>query len=87
MFTLVEFCSSNMLKGTEELYQTLEADPEIDVLDYGCLGHCGLCSKAFFVLVEGKIVSATTPEKLLEKIYGRIDKLKKEEESWFEDLS
>ncbi|WP_411843580.1 YuzB family protein [Salinicoccus sp. HZC-1] len=87
MFTLVEFCSSNMLKGTEDMYKTLDEDPEIDVLDYGCLNNCGLCSKAFFVLVEGQIVSATTPEKLLEKIYKRIDKLKKEEESWFEDLS
>jgi len=51
------------------------------------VGHCSLCSKAFFVLVEGKIVSATTPEKLLEKIYRRIDKLNIEQEAWLEDLS
>lgn len=86
MFTLIEFCSSNMLKGTEDLYKTLDADPEIDVLDYGCLYNCGLCSKAYYVLVDGKIVSATTPDKLLEKIYQRIDKNKQEEEALFEDL-
>lgn len=87
MFTLVEFCSSNMLKGTEEVYRTLDDDPEIDVLDYGCLNNCGLCSKAFFVLVDGEIVSAMTPDKLLEKIYKRIDRNKQEMEEWTEDLS
>lgn len=86
MFTLIEFCSSNMLKGTEDLYKTLDSDPEIDVLDYSCLGNCGLCSKAYYVMVDGKIVSATTPEKLLEKIYQRIDRNKQEEDAWFEDL-
>ncbi|GAA3728686.1 MULTISPECIES: DUF1450 domain-containing protein [Salinicoccus] len=87
MFTLVEFCSSNMLKGTEDIYQKLDEDPGIDVLDYGCLNNCGLCSKAFFVLVDGEIVSAMTADKLLEKIYKRIEKNNEKLEKEFDDLS
>lgn len=87
MFTLVEFCSSNMLKGTEAVYRTLDEDPEIDVLDYGCLNNCGLCSKAFFVLVDGEIVSAMTPEKLLEKVYRRIEKNQSQTSDWIDDLN
>ncbi|GAB3064798.1 DUF1450 domain-containing protein [Salinicoccus sesuvii] len=87
MFTLVEFCSSNMLKGTEAVYRELDENPEIDVLDYGCLNNCGLCSKAFFVLVDGEIVSAMTPDKLLEKIYKRIERNQNEVSDWMDDLN
>lgn len=36
MNPIVEFCISNMARGSEVVYQTLENDPGVDVLDYGC---------------------------------------------------
>ena len=35
MFPLVEFCISNMAKGGDYVYDKLESDPEVDVLEYG----------------------------------------------------
>jgi uncharacterized protein YuzB (UPF0349 family) len=78
MFTIAEFCSANMLKGTEEVYRALDADPEIDAVDYECTNNCGLCSKTFFVLIDGEIVAAKTKEDLLKKAYKRIEKNKQE---------
>ena len=37
MFPLVEFCISNMAKGSDVVFEKLENDPNIDVLEYGCL--------------------------------------------------
>ena len=37
MFPLVEFCVSNMAKGGDIVYEKLENDPDVDVLEYGCL--------------------------------------------------
>ena len=62
MFPLVEFCISNMAKGGDYVYDKLESDPEVDVLEYGCLNNCGLCSS------EGD-----TPEDLLNNIYKHIE--------------
>ncbi|MFC3900273.1 YuzB family protein [Aliicoccus persicus] len=74
MYHIVEFCSSNMLKGSQNVYDTLQKDPELDVVDYGCLSNCGICSKMFFAYVNGKTVSGKTPEQLLERIYKQIEK-------------
>lgn len=80
MFSLVEFCNSNMLKGTETLYKRLEQDLGIDCMDYECTNNCGLCSKAFFVLVDGEIVTAKDEVKLEERIYKRIEKNQNKED-------
>jgi uncharacterized protein YuzB (UPF0349 family) len=80
MFSLVEFCNSNMLKGTEQLYEHLQEDPLIDCIDYECTNNCGLCSKSFFVLVNGEIVTAKDPALLEERIYQRIEKHNKQQE-------
>ena len=37
MFPLVEFCISNMAKGSDVVFEKLENDPNIDVFKYGCL--------------------------------------------------
>lgn len=74
MFSLVEFCNSNMLKGTEEVFKRLEQAEGIDCVDYECTNNCGLCSKSFFALVDGELVSAKEPDKLEDKIYKRIEK-------------
>lgn len=84
MFSLVEFCNSNMLKGTEELYKRLEADPLIDCMDYECTNNCGLCSKSFFVLVNGEIVTAKDIDQLEERIYKRIDKHQSAEDNMYD---
>lgn len=39
MFPLVEFCISNMAKGSDVVFEKLENDPNIDVLEYGCLQY------------------------------------------------
>lgn len=73
MFPLVEFCISNMAKGGDYVYDKLESDPEVDVLEYGCLNNCGLCSSGLYALVDGEIVEGDTPEDLLNNIYKHIE--------------
>lgn len=74
MYTIVEFCNANMQKGTRDVYAQLDNSPGIDVVDYECTNNCGLCSKSYFVLVDGEIVAAKNSEQLLEKTYRRIEK-------------
>ena len=69
MFPLVEFCISNMAKGGDYVYDKLESDPEVDVLEYGCLNNCGLCSSGLYALVDGEVVEGDTPEDLLSLIH------------------
>ena len=66
MFPLVEFCISNMAKGGDYV-------PEVDVLEYGCLNNCGLCSSGLYALVDGEVVEGDTPEDLLNNIYKHIE--------------
>ena len=63
MFPLVEFCISNMAKGGDYVYDKLESDPEVDVLEYGCLN----------ALVDGEVIEGDTPEDLLNNIYKHIE--------------
>jgi uncharacterized protein YuzB (UPF0349 family) len=71
---LVEFCASNVSSYTKTVIEALENDPEldVDVLEYGCLGHCGECYMEPFALVNGDFVSAPTPEELLQKIKAKL---------------
>ncbi|UXU54482.1 YuzB family protein [Staphylococcus agnetis] len=73
MNPIVEFCISNMARGSEKVFQTLENDPKIDVLDYGCLQHCGICSSGLYALVNGDLVEGETPDELLQNIYAHIE--------------
>jgi uncharacterized protein YuzB (UPF0349 family) len=70
---LVEFCISNLAKGAQETYEILEKDPNIDVLEYGCLSYCTICDQTFYALVNGDIVQADSPKELTEKIYQHIE--------------
>jgi uncharacterized protein YuzB (UPF0349 family) len=74
MKPLVEFCASNVSSYTQSVIEALENDPEldVDVLEYGCLGHCGECYMQPFALVNGDFVSASTPGELLEKIKAKL---------------
>lgn len=73
MFPLVEFCISNMAKGSDVVFEKLENDPNIDVLEYGCLQNCGLCTSSLYALVDGDIVEGNTPDDLLKNIYQHIE--------------
>ena len=53
----------------ELCFNQLENDPDVDVLEYGCLTHCGICS-AGLLLVNGDIVEGDSPEELLQNIYA-----------------
>lgn len=70
---MVEFCVSNLANGAQETFETLERDPNVDVLDYGCLSYCTKCDNAFYALVNGEIVEANTPAELTKNIYQYIE--------------
>lgn len=73
MNPLVEFCVSNLANGSQETYEVLEQDPNVDVLEYGCLSYCTRCSEKLYALVNGELVEAETPEELTKKIYQVIE--------------
>lgn len=85
MKPLVEFCSSNVSSYSKKVVAALENDPEldVDVMEYGCLGHCGECYMAPFALVNGDFVTAATADELLEKIKS---KLREDEEALERDF-
>ena len=73
MNPLVEFCISNLANGAQETMEALERDPNIDVLEYGCLSFCTKCANSFYAVVNGEVVEADTPGELTEKIYAYIE--------------
>lgn len=72
MRPIVEFCQSNLGAGTLRVKEELEKDENLDVIDYGCLGHCGECYEYPFALVDGVFIAGKTPKDLLEKIREEI---------------
>ena len=70
---LVEFCMSNLANGSHETFEKLEKDPNLDVLEYGCLNYCTICANSLYAMVEGEIVKADTPEELTKRIYQSIE--------------
>ncbi len=73
MNPLVEFCVSNLANGSQDTFEALEKDPNIDVLEYGCLSYCTRCSESLYVLVNGEMVEGETPEELTKNIYQFIE--------------
>lgn len=73
IFPIVEFCISNLANGAQEARQRLEKDPNLDIIEYGCLSYCGKCARTLYALVDGDPVEADTPEELVEKIYQHIE--------------
>lgn len=72
MRPIIEFCTSNLASGTEEIMHILEANPTLDVVEYGCLGNCGECFLHPYAYVDGNIIAADTPDQLLEKIKQKL---------------
>lgn len=70
---IIEFCISNLASGAQKAREELERDPDLDVIEYGCLGYCGKCVQSMFALVNGDPVVGETPEELVENIYQYLD--------------
>jgi uncharacterized protein YuzB (UPF0349 family) len=73
MRPLVEFCIANLANGAQKALEKLERDPNIDVLEYGCLGYCGICAQTLFAVVEGEPIKGETPEELVQNIYSFLE--------------
>ena len=73
MRPIIEFCAANMALGTQAVKLKLEANPEYDVIEYGCLGNCGQCFYAPYALVNGEVIAAPSPEELYTLIIKAIE--------------
>lgn len=76
MKPLIEFCVNNLTSDVLEIKKKLETDyaHQVDVLEYGCLGYCGMCATEPYALVDGDVVKGGTASELLVKIEKKIDK-------------
>ena len=70
---IIEFCVSNLASGSQRAREILERDPNLDIIEYGCLSYCGKCASTLFALVNGEMVTGTSPEELVENIYQFLD--------------
>lgn len=77
MRPIIEFCVNNMHHGTDKVMEELEANPEYDVIEYGCLGNCGECFTLPYAYVNGEIVAAETPDELMNAIQEAIREYQK----------
>ncbi|MBP3038636.1 YuzB family protein [Bacillaceae bacterium Marseille-Q3522] len=73
MKPIIEFCISNIASGSQKAYELLEKDPNLDVIEYGCLSYCGICARSLYALVNGEIVTGESPEMLVENIYAFLE--------------
>ncbi|MDZ5472115.1 YuzB family protein [Bacillus sp. 31A1R] len=70
---IIEFCISNIASGAQQAKEQLERDPNLDVIEYGCLGYCGKCASTLYALVNGDVVTGDTTEELVENIYQYLE--------------
>ncbi len=73
MKPIIEFCVSNLANGSQKALEQLERDPNLDIIEYGCLGYCGKCSSALFALVNGDVVMGDNPNELVTNIYDYLE--------------
>jgi uncharacterized protein YuzB (UPF0349 family) len=73
MRPIIEFCISNLANGAQKALEQLERDPNLDIVEYGCLSYCGKCARSLYALVNGEPVSAESPDELVENIYQYLD--------------
>ncbi|MGM0854574.1 MAG: YuzB family protein [Bacillota bacterium] len=73
MKPIIEFCISNLASGAQKALEILERDPNLDVIEYGCLGYCGKCAQSCYALVNGEVVTGDTPEELVDHIYQFLE--------------
>lgn len=73
MRPIIEFCMSNLANGSHGAMEELEKDPNLDVIEDICLGHCGLCSMNMYALVNGEPVEGEDEKDLLANIYTHLE--------------
>ncbi|WP_132372513.1 YuzB family protein [Melghiribacillus thermohalophilus] len=73
MNPIIEFCVNNLASGSQKAMEELEKDPDLDVIEYGCTSHCGLCAQTLFAIVNGEVVTAETPEQLVQNVYQHLE--------------
>jgi len=78
MRPIIEYCTSNLHHGTEEVIRKLEQRQDCDVMEYGCLGNCNECFLFPYVMVNGEIVAGEDADQLYNAILEKI----KELEAW-----
>ena len=72
----IKFCEHNYNNGTENVVNRLKndiTDGEIEIVH--CLGLCGECSTTPCALVNDKLIKASTPEKLYDKIIRKSNEV------------
>ncbi|CAI6040044.1 YuzB family protein [Cohnella sp. JJ-181] len=70
---IVEFCVSNAHHGTDRLIDKLNLLPDLETIEYGCLGNCGECYLSPYVMVNGETVVAETAEALYDAILEALE--------------
>lgn len=71
---LVDICSANIIT-TIDIENIIESEfPEVAVVTNSCQSFCGLCAKAAYAHVNGKLIHGKTPEQCLERIREQIKK-------------
>ncbi|MDX8365925.1 YuzB family protein [Cytobacillus sp. IB215665] len=73
MKPIIEFCVSNLANGGQQAREKLEKDPNLDIIEYGCLGYCGKCAQSLFALVNGEIVIGKDADELVNNIYQYLE--------------
>ncbi|WP_019243784.1 MULTISPECIES: YuzB family protein [Bacillus] len=70
---IIEFCVSNVASGSYPALEKLQKDPNLDIVEYGCLSYCGKCGHYMFALVNGEMVTGEDADELVENIYEFIE--------------
>ncbi|WP_428908178.1 DUF1450 domain-containing protein [Niallia sp. Krafla_26] len=68
------FCEINLENGARKARETLEKDPNLNVIGYGCLKRCKKCDLKLYGVVNGDVIEADDSEELVKNIYEHIDK-------------
>lgn len=71
---IIDVCSANLLTSID-IEGIIEGEfPEAAVVTNSCQSVCGLCAKAAYAYVNGKMIHGKTPEECLERIRKQIIK-------------
>lgn len=64
---LIEVCSGNPA-CTQALFDLESEHAHVSVLENDCMSFCDLCATTPYVLIEGEICAAVTPEAVIDKV-------------------
>ena len=71
---IVDVCSANLITSID-IEDIIEGEfPEVAVIINSCQSVCGLCAKASYAYVNGKMIHGKTPEECLDRIRKQIEK-------------